>query len=248
MAQIDGGIYRKSFARQRVHFIPGRGYRKSLASNFTYLLVLNSADVKLKHALPFMTGRLHPPSPPPPNHTLYFLLSFLLPFFTSIIQNRFGFLSPSHTASRKRSLKYLKRLLAIDRGFHAPISFSLSSLVLRPLVRPRRCMNRMAKICARYLGGHRGFSIGIEDVTPGTQVSDERNMRDSDSVLVPHLVPIPDSRSRPRFRCGGDASVPTAIATCVLRDSLSQCILSFYPLFGTHHLESPSLRNSNNKK
>ncbi|CAN0455678.1 unnamed protein product [Ascophyllum nodosum] len=34
-----------------------------------------------------------------------------------------------------------------------------------------RCMNRMAKICARYLGGHRGFSIGIEDVTPGTQLS-----------------------------------------------------------------------------
>ncbi|KAG5182619.1 RNA polymerase III, largest subunit [Tribonema minus] len=29
-----------------------------------------------------------------------------------------------------------------------------------------RCMNRLAKLCARYLGGHRGFSIGIDDVTP----------------------------------------------------------------------------------
>lgn len=34
----------------------------------------------------------------------------------------------------------------------------------------QRCMNRLAKVCARYLGGHRGFSIGIEDVTPGTEV------------------------------------------------------------------------------
>lgn len=34
-----------------------------------------------------------------------------------------------------------------------------------------RCMNRLAKVCARFLGGHRGFSIGIEDVTPSTTVS-----------------------------------------------------------------------------
>lgn len=34
-----------------------------------------------------------------------------------------------------------------------------------------RCMNRLAKVCARYLGGHRGFSIGIEDVTPSAQLS-----------------------------------------------------------------------------
>ena len=27
-------------------------------------------------------------------------------------------------------------------------------------------MNRLAKLVARYLGGHRGFSIGIDDVTP----------------------------------------------------------------------------------
>lgn len=33
-----------------------------------------------------------------------------------------------------------------------------------------RCMNRLAKVCARYLGGHRGFSIGIEDVTPSSEV------------------------------------------------------------------------------
>lgn len=33
-----------------------------------------------------------------------------------------------------------------------------------------RCMNRLAKVCARYLGAHRGFSIGIEDVTPSIEV------------------------------------------------------------------------------
>ena len=42
----------------------------------------------------------------------------------------------------------------------------------------QRCMNRLAKVCARYLGGHRGFSIGIEDVTPGTEV---RTMQDEGS-------------------------------------------------------------------
>lgn len=34
-----------------------------------------------------------------------------------------------------------------------------------------RCMNRLAKLCARYLGGHRGFSIGIDDVTPSAHLS-----------------------------------------------------------------------------
>jgi DNA-directed RNA polymerase III subunit RPC1 len=33
-----------------------------------------------------------------------------------------------------------------------------------------RCMNRLAKLCGRYLGGHRGFSIGIDDVTPSPKV------------------------------------------------------------------------------
>lgn len=41
---------------------------------------------------------------------------------------------------------------------------------LVPFLRIGRCMNRLAKVCARYLGGHRGFSIGIEDVTPGNEV------------------------------------------------------------------------------
>ncbi|AOA70277.1 RNA polymerase III subunit C160, part of core enzyme [Komagataella phaffii GS115] len=34
-------------------------------------------------------------------------------------------------------------------------------------------MNRMAKLCARYLG-NRGFSIGINDVTPGDELSREK--------------------------------------------------------------------------
>ncbi|EQC33505.1 hypothetical protein SDRG_09014 [Saprolegnia diclina VS20] len=34
-----------------------------------------------------------------------------------------------------------------------------------------RCMNRLAKLCARWLGNFKGFSIGIDDVTP----SDELN-------------------------------------------------------------------------
>jgi hypothetical protein len=29
-----------------------------------------------------------------------------------------------------------------------------------------RVLNRLAKLCARWLGGHKGFSIGIDDVTP----------------------------------------------------------------------------------
>ncbi|SCW02286.1 LAFE_0F03092g1_1 [Lachancea fermentati] len=34
-------------------------------------------------------------------------------------------------------------------------------------------MNRMAKLCARYLG-NRGFSIGINDVTPGTELKQKK--------------------------------------------------------------------------
>jgi hypothetical protein len=37
-----------------------------------------------------------------------------------------------------------------------------------------RCMNRLAKVCARYLGGQRGFSIGIDDVTPSTDLSKQK--------------------------------------------------------------------------
>jgi DNA-directed RNA polymerase III subunit RPC1 len=38
-----------------------------------------------------------------------------------------------------------------------------------------RCMNRLAKLCARYLGGHRGFSIGIDDVTPSSHLTFLKN-------------------------------------------------------------------------
>lgn len=36
------------------------------------------------------------------------------------------------------------------------------------------CMNRLAKLCARWMG-NRGFSIGIEDVTPGARLSQRRD-------------------------------------------------------------------------
>lgn len=36
-------------------------------------------------------------------------------------------------------------------------------------------MNRMAKLCARYLG-NRGFSIGINDVMPGKQLSEQKDI------------------------------------------------------------------------
>lgn len=36
-------------------------------------------------------------------------------------------------------------------------------------------MNRMAKLCARYLG-NRGFSIGINDVTPGSDLKDKKEV------------------------------------------------------------------------
>ena len=31
-------------------------------------------------------------------------------------------------------------------------------------------MNRLAKLASRYLGAHRGFSIGLDDVTPSEKV------------------------------------------------------------------------------
>ena len=33
-----------------------------------------------------------------------------------------------------------------------------------------KVINRLSKLCARWLGGHRGFSIGIEDVTPSAKL------------------------------------------------------------------------------
>lgn len=35
-----------------------------------------------------------------------------------------------------------------------------------------KCMNRWAKFCSRFMGGHRGLSIGISDVTPSTELRD----------------------------------------------------------------------------
>lgn len=35
-----------------------------------------------------------------------------------------------------------------------------------------RCMNRLAKLCGRLIGGHRGFSIGIDDVMPSEVLLD----------------------------------------------------------------------------
>lgn len=33
-------------------------------------------------------------------------------------------------------------------------------------------MNRLAKLCGRLIGGHRGFSIGIDDVMPSEVLLD----------------------------------------------------------------------------
>nr|CCA19646.1 DNAdirected RNA polymerase III largest subunit puta [Albugo laibachii Nc14]CCA23078.1 RNA polymerase III putative [Albugo laibachii Nc14] len=38
-----------------------------------------------------------------------------------------------------------------------------------------RCMNRLAKLCARWLGGSKGFSIGIDDVTPSVHLMGKKN-------------------------------------------------------------------------
>ncbi len=40
-------------------------------------------------------------------------------------------------------------------------------------------MNRLAKLCARYLGSHMGFSVGIDDVMPS-----ERLTKLKDSLLA----------------------------------------------------------------
>ncbi|KAF1790063.1 RNA polymerase Rpb1, domain 5 [Phytophthora cactorum] len=37
-----------------------------------------------------------------------------------------------------------------------------------------RCMNRLAKLCARWLGNFKGFSIGIDDVTPSEELAKEK--------------------------------------------------------------------------
>ncbi len=34
-----------------------------------------------------------------------------------------------------------------------------------------RCMNRLSKLSARYLGGHLGFSVGIDDVVPSGRLT-----------------------------------------------------------------------------
>ena len=38
-----------------------------------------------------------------------------------------------------------------------------------------RVMNRWAKFCGRYMGCHRGFSIGISDVTPSNELTDMKH-------------------------------------------------------------------------
>lgn len=58
-------------------------------------------------------------------------------------------------------------------------------------------MNRLAKVCARYLGGHRGFSIGIEDVTPGIQVS--KLIVPLSLLLLLVMMAPPSSLSTPMF-------------------------------------------------
>jgi DNA-directed RNA polymerase III subunit RPC1 len=39
-------------------------------------------------------------------------------------------------------------------------------------VESAKVLNRWAKFCSRYMGGHRGLSIGISDVTPSKKLSD----------------------------------------------------------------------------
>lgn len=38
-----------------------------------------------------------------------------------------------------------------------------------------RLMDRFAKLCSRFFGGHKGFSIGISDVTPSRRLRDLKN-------------------------------------------------------------------------
>ena len=33
-----------------------------------------------------------------------------------------------------------------------------------------RAMDRFSRLCSRFFGGHRGFSIGIDDVTPSEEL------------------------------------------------------------------------------
>ena len=38
-----------------------------------------------------------------------------------------------------------------------------------------RVLNRWAKFCGRYMGGHRGLSIGISDVTPSEELTEMKH-------------------------------------------------------------------------
>lgn len=68
-------------------------------------------------------------------------------------------------------LLYLTGILREDMSLFSGRAVKGFLLTISRLPTHDRCMNRLAKVCARFLGGHRGFSIGIEDVTPSTTVS-----------------------------------------------------------------------------
>lgn len=47
----------------------------------------------------------------------------------------------------------------------------LPPLLVSSLLAPRSSfIARLAKLCSRYFGGHKGFSIGIDDVTPSVEL------------------------------------------------------------------------------
>jgi DNA-directed RNA polymerase III subunit RPC1 len=52
-----------------------------------------------------------------------------------------------------------------------------------------RVLNRLAKLCARWLGGHKGFSIGIDDVTPSAQLKVRKaNLVHTANALATELI------------------------------------------------------------
>lgn len=90
------------------------------------------------------------------------------------------------------------------------------------------CMNRLAKLCARYLG-NRGFSIGLEDVRPGLRLSNLRdNLIEEGYVECDKLI---DQHKKGTLRCQPGCNMDQTLEAQIsgklskIRDDLGQICL-----------------------
>lgn len=99
-------------------------------------------------------------------------------------------------------------------------------------------MNRLAKVCARYLGGHRGFSIGIEDVTPSVQARVMRYGGKCDEMLFLHRDRIPWWKSR------SPGCFLTDLASIYAFSAYLEALLVVFPLQSLDTASLPCIQTS----